>query len=77
MLWCLRYDNDKQLRNIVLETDSLNLQKIIREVWDIPWLIKKKVEEIKKHIESIQVEISHIYKEANQLDDSLANHALI
>lgn len=63
------------LQEIITETDSLSLQEIITEIWEIPWQIRKYMEEIKQHMTETQAESHHIYREANYLADSLANHA--
>lgn len=75
ILWCLSYCSSRNIQNIIVEIDSLSLQKIIRGIWKIPWHIREHIEEIRAHIEGIQTEIKHIFREANNLANSLANHA--
>lgn len=70
VLWGLRYFRFKNAGNVIFETDSLSLQKIIDDV--LPWQIREQVEEMRLHMANIQ---KHNYREANHLADRLANHA--
>lgn len=75
IIWCLRYCSNRNIQNVIVETNSLSLLKIIRGIWQIPWHIMEHIEEIRTHMASIHAEIKHIFREANNLADSLANHA--
>lgn len=47
MLKCLRFCKASHIHNIIIEIDSLCLQKISNGVWKIPWIIIEQIEEIK------------------------------
>lgn len=59
----------------VLETDSLVMINIIKEIWKILWEIIEVVEEIKMLVRNQGVVIQHIFREGNQLANFLANQA--
>lgn len=46
---------------------------MITGVWHIPWTITQKMEEIKSMISQLNFQIQHIFREANQLADHIAN----
>ncbi|WMV55471.1 hypothetical protein MTR67_048856 [Solanum verrucosum] len=48
---------------------------LIKE-WKIPWSYVEKIEEIQQCIARKQVQVKHIFREANHLADYLANIAL-
>ncbi|WMV10026.1 hypothetical protein MTR67_003411 [Solanum verrucosum] len=63
----------KSFEKIILETDSLTIKNILTRQWKILWEYAEKIEEIQKIITRKQVNIKHIFREANSLEDYLAN----
>lgn len=61
---------------IMVETNSLVLQKIILKEWRVPWNIKGQIEQIQEIAVNKSITFKHTYREANQLADTLANLAL-
>lgn len=53
ILRCLRYCKDREVTNILVDTDSLCLQHIINGVWACPWIIIEEIEEIRSYIHNI------------------------
>ncbi|KAK4718231.1 hypothetical protein R3W88_016569 [Solanum pinnatisectum] len=53
--------------NIILETDSLSFKNMIRKEWKIPWELIEKIEKIHELMKSLNIQIRHIFREANQL----------
>lgn len=50
MVQCLRFCRHKGLNNILIETDSLGLLKIVSGVWKVSWALSEKIAEIRaKH----------------------------
>ncbi|KAK4711105.1 hypothetical protein R3W88_005618 [Solanum pinnatisectum] len=75
ILIALRYCKIKKINKVLIETDSLGVIKMIRNEWKISWNQAKEMEEIQEIIENIQVDITHFFREANQLADKLVNEA--
>ncbi|KAK4732554.1 hypothetical protein R3W88_025542 [Solanum pinnatisectum] len=73
ILTTLRECSNRIMHNVIVETDSLSLKKIIQQSWRVPWEITEKVEEIREIMEKIRTKITHIFREGNNLTDSLAN----
>jgi len=72
----LRYCEIKNIQNIILEMDSLVLKNMITNQWRIPWAYAEKIEDIQRSITSRQVHVKHMFREANNLADYLANASL-
>ncbi|KAK4717905.1 hypothetical protein R3W88_016243 [Solanum pinnatisectum] len=66
----------KGFQNLVIETDSMSLMKMILKTWRIPWKIAEILEYIIREVEQQQVTIKHIYREGNQMAYYLANLAI-
>ncbi|WMV38798.1 hypothetical protein MTR67_032183 [Solanum verrucosum] len=75
ILKSLRYCKIKKINKVLIETDSLGVIKMIRNEWTIPSNHAKEMEEIQEIIENIQVDTTHVFREANQLADKLVNEA--
>lgn len=61
------------IHQLKLETDSLSLKNMISRDWKIPWELAERLEEIQKIINLMNVQVKHIFREANQLADFNAN----
>ncbi|XP_047249936.1 ribonuclease H-like [Capsicum annuum] len=66
---CSQSGQDK----IIIQTDSLAMQKFLSHEWETPWKIADTVNRIKLLLQNKQVQIRHIFREGNQLADYLAN----
>lgn len=62
-------------RKVIIQTDSLLMQKVLIREWICPWNVIDYVEQIWKIINSKQVQYHHIMREGNQLADHLTNLA--
>ncbi|KAM3341475.1 hypothetical protein P3S68_029110 [Capsicum galapagoense] len=62
--------------NLILETDSLFLKNIIMGTWKQPWSVTAELEEIGELLENLNVQVTHVMRDGNQLADYLANSAL-
>ncbi|KAK6791560.1 hypothetical protein RDI58_010641 [Solanum bulbocastanum] len=72
MLCC----RQRKWNNIILDTDTLSLAKMLKEIWDCPWKLAKMTEEIKQDMKHTGATIQHVFREANAVTDLLANIAL-
>ncbi|KAK4708884.1 hypothetical protein R3W88_029809 [Solanum pinnatisectum] len=75
ILQTLRYCKRNDLHSIIVETDSLKITKMIRHEWRILWSQAEKIQEIQELLPHVQANIQHVFREANQLADRLANEA--
>lgn len=66
----------EEFQNLVIETDSMSLKKIILKIWRVPWELTEILEDIIKKVQLRHITIKHIYKEGNQMTDYLANLAI-
>ncbi|KAK6777990.1 hypothetical protein RDI58_024708 [Solanum bulbocastanum] len=77
-MWnALKYCKRQGINNIILETDSLSLKNMIMRDWKIPWSLTEKIEEIQKIMANMHIQVMHIFREANELADCIANLAII
>uniref|UniRef100_A0A0V0GIV7 Putative ovule protein n=1 Tax=Solanum chacoense TaxID=4108 RepID=A0A0V0GIV7_SOLCH len=74
ILQALRYCRRNKYDEVILETDSLGITKMIRGEWKIPWQYAEVIEEIQAIIQATRTQIQHAFREANQLADKLANN---
>jgi len=72
----LHYCMENRYSQVRLETDSLDLKNMIKGCWRIPWEVIEKVEDIQQVIQKINVQVWHVFREANQLADFIANTAI-
>ncbi|KAH0716077.1 hypothetical protein KY284_008982 [Solanum tuberosum] len=61
---------------VIMQTDSMLMNKVLTGEWAILWNIADTVEEIKACLEGKQLNFQHIMREGNQLADYLANKAI-
>lgn len=76
VLKALTYYKLQGFGNVMIETDSLGLKKILTKEWRIPRENVHIVEEIQSLMELINNQLHHIYKEDNYLADVAANPAI-
>lgn len=58
---------------LIMETDSLSVQKIIDGAWKLLWAIALEVGRINILMERVDVKVEHTFREANKLADFFAN----
>ncbi|KAK4739460.1 hypothetical protein R3W88_003157 [Solanum pinnatisectum] len=76
LLEAVWYCQEKDLKEPIIETDSLVLKKMVDNQWKIPWELVERIEEIRKVIRSINASITHIFREGNCVADSLVNEVV-
>jgi len=64
------------MNHVHLETNFLVLKNMITRSWKIPCELAEMMEEIHDMVGKIRVQVSHIFREANQLEDYIANLAI-
>lgn len=69
----LMYVTIMSFTHIVIETNSLSLRNILTKTWKIPWEIIELIEDITDMMQSRNMVVRHINREANQLADITAN----
>lgn len=75
-LWrALQHCLNHNFAYIKLETDSMSVKNMIKEKWSVPWETMTKMEEIREFTKQLNVHLTHIFREANQLADCMANIA--
>ncbi|XP_059277510.1 uncharacterized protein LOC132031531 [Lycium ferocissimum] len=72
----IEYCVTHQFLPVIMETDSLALLNIIRQIWSIPWNIRMEIRRIQYWSNKGQVQFAHILREGNALADCLANCVL-
>ncbi|KAH0651617.1 hypothetical protein KY285_031747 [Solanum tuberosum] len=72
----LKYCISQRMSNVHMDTDSLILKNMIVKNWKIPWEFAEKMEDIHEMVTQINVNVQHIFREANQLADFVANTAI-
>lgn len=72
----VKYCENEGLNNMILETDSLTLKNIISNKWRTPWAHASKIVEIQRTISKHNIQVHHVFREANKLADYFANLAL-
>ncbi|KAH0678618.1 hypothetical protein KY284_019703 [Solanum tuberosum] len=71
-----KHCKEQNHNQIIIQTDSMLMYKVLTEEWAIPWNIADTIEEIKACLEGKQHNVQHIMREGNQLADYLANKAI-
>lgn len=69
----LEYCIQHQYLPVLLETDSLMLQKVLNGIWEIPWSILMEAKRINGLRINVDARVEHILREGNTLADYLAN----
>ncbi|KAM3340710.1 hypothetical protein P3S68_028344 [Capsicum galapagoense] len=67
---------EKDFKNLIIETDSLGLRKMIIKQWKVPWQIVEIIEDIRIYIHLINATITHTFRKGNTVADSLANEVI-
>ncbi|XP_059292623.1 uncharacterized protein LOC132046097 [Lycium ferocissimum] len=63
----IEYCVTHQFLPVIMETDSLALLNIIRNIWSIPWNIRMEIRRIHYWSNKGQVQFAHILREGNEL----------
>ncbi|KAH0637696.1 hypothetical protein KY289_037611 [Solanum tuberosum] len=71
-----KYCWEKQVREVIIETDSLTLVKMLRGQWKIPWELVERGERIRKRLQRLNATIIHTFREANGVPDLLAKEVV-
>lgn len=71
----LQYCVSNHIFQVIIETDSLLMKKVLDNAWDTSWSIISIVEFIKLLIAHCHVIINPIFHEDYSLEDHLANYA--
>lgn len=69
----LEYFYEENLKDFIIETNSLSLKQMILKRWKISWKLVKTIEDIRDNIQKLNVTITHTYREGSTIVDSLAN----
>ncbi|MCE3050415.1 hypothetical protein HAX54_047145 [Datura stramonium] len=72
----LIYCADLDGKNIMLETDSLVLKRILQDGWRIPWEHVQGIENFKELLVQLNSQVKRTYIEGNHLADYLTNIAM-
>lgn len=70
-----KHCNQSEQDKVIIQTDSLVIQKVLTKEWEIPWSIEDKVNQICQLLSIKHVQFQHILREVNQLVDYFANLA--
>ncbi|KAH0665054.1 hypothetical protein KY285_026260 [Solanum tuberosum] len=71
----IKFCKNNNFTSVVIETDSLSTSKMIRREWRVPWNHIEEIENIQELAKDMNVSINHVFREANQLADKIANEA--
>lgn len=69
------YCKTYKIRGITIETDSIVVMKMIKKEWQIPWHVGEQIQHIQYIMQEMEIQIRHVFREANQLADALTNEA--
>ncbi|KAH0777413.1 hypothetical protein KY290_008824 [Solanum tuberosum] len=76
ILEACKHCKQSQYNQIIIQTDSMLMCKVLKEQWLVPWIIADMVEEIKACMKDKQHIFQHTLREGNKLADYLANRAI-
>ncbi|KAH0752435.1 hypothetical protein KY285_005583 [Solanum tuberosum] len=65
----LSYCHDNGFRQVIIETDSLCLKRMILKQWRVPWEMVEMIEEIRNRLQQLKSQIIH--RERNMVADAL------
>lgn len=71
-----KHCKNSQYNQVIIQTDSMLLCKVLKGKWVTPWALSDIVEEIKTCLQDKQYTFQHILREGNQLADYIANKAI-
>lgn len=75
ILEALRYCVTKEIKKIIIESDSLLMVNIIKRIWRVPWELAIWYEELENLLVNIEAKIQHVFIEGNTMADYIANLA--
>lgn len=64
---------NKGITNVQMQSDSLVLKQMLIKDQKVPWDMVEIIESIQAKMQAIQVEMVHIFREANKLEDYIVN----
>lgn len=73
----VNYCLGQNLHGVQIKTESLVVTHMINKDCRIPWEYIENFKYIQQTMESIQSEMIHVYREANQLADCIVNQAFV
>lgn len=76
ILQALKFINNTQSTQVIIETDSVLLEKVIHKTWEVPWQIVNVMEQIWEIMNNCNITVTHILREGNKIVDYLVNFAL-
>lgn len=76
ILEACKHSKQAQHNQVIIQTDSMLMLKILEDKWAVPWSIAGMVAEIKASMHQKHHLFQHILREGNQLADYLANRAI-
>lgn len=68
--------HQNQWQNVWIETDSSLVVQAYRSSNQVPWQLRNRWNNVKTLIQRFNCIVSHVFREGNQVADSLANHGL-
>lgn len=63
----LQFCISSNLLPVILDTDSLIVDKVLSGVWEIPWSISLRIKRIKRMMRNGQMEVQHVLREGNRV----------
>lgn len=71
------YYVDSAIPEVQIQTDSLGINHMLTREWKIPRELIEKMEHIQSNMKRLKAEITHVFREINQLADRIVNEAFI
>ncbi|KAK4711086.1 hypothetical protein R3W88_005599 [Solanum pinnatisectum] len=66
ILEALKYCVSKEVRRLVIESDSLLMVNIINKTWRVPWELAEQYDELQQALMKIEAIIRHTFREGNK-----------
>lgn len=72
----IKYCRENNFTKVKVDSDSLLIIQVIKRVWKVPWEVVELLDDIRRNKEQVELQVSHIYREGNDLADYIANLAV-
>ncbi|KAH0706391.1 hypothetical protein KY285_010891 [Solanum tuberosum] len=72
----LKYCVSKEVRSLVIESNSLLMVNITNKTWRVPWELAEQYDELQQALMKIEAIIQHTFREGNKMADYMANLAI-